>query len=78
MWWEGVFIIVEVNNVVHSDLIQLTVHEDGDIRLVGGATALEGRVEMCYSGVWGMVCHNEWGTADVAVTCRQLEVQVYE
>ena len=46
--------------------------EDGDIRLVGGATALEGRVEMCYSGVWGTVCSNEWGAADAAVTCRQL------
>ncbi len=45
---------------------------DGDIRLMGGATSLEGRVEVCYSGVWGTVCDNQWSAADTAVTCRQL------
>ena len=45
---------------------------DGNIRLAEGATALEGRVEMCYREVWGTVCSNEWGPADAAVTCREL------
>ena len=45
---------------------------DGDIRLIGGVSSLEGRVEMCYSGVWGTVCSSLWGAADAAVVCRQL------
>ena len=39
---------------------------------MGGVTSLEGRVEVCYSGVWGTVCDNQWSPADAAVTCRQL------
>ena len=46
--------------------------DEGDIRLAGGNTTNEGRVEVCLNGVWGTVCHNQWTTEDARVACRQL------
>lgn len=51
----------------------LTDCSNGEIRLVGGRHLLEGRVEICYDGVWGTVCSDHWGNMDAAVVCRQLQ-----
>ena len=45
---------------------------DGDLRLVGGRNATEGRLEFCYGGTWGTVCRDAWGVPDAGVACRQL------
>ena len=45
---------------------------EGDIRLGGSRNPLEGRVEVCYDGVWSTVCSVGWSVADASVVCRQI------
>ena len=46
--------------------------DDGDVQLVGGKTEREGRVEICYNGVWGSVCADGWDEVNANVVCVQL------
>jgi len=45
---------------------------DGELRLSGGNSSRQGRVEVCYERQWGTVCDDFWGTNDAKVACRQL------
>ena len=45
---------------------------NGAVRLVGGYTPMEGRVEVCANGIWKMVCHDNWNQPDGNVVCREL------
>ena len=46
--------------------------EEGSVRLVEGATLLEGRLEILHNGLWGTVCDYNWDLADATVVCHQL------
>ena len=56
---------------LYCPLTCTTVCSDGDIRLVGGSGASEGRVELCYDNQWGTVCDIGWDDNDASVACGQ-------
>lgn len=54
--------------IIFSNLLSIP----GSVRLQGGRSKLDGRVEVYLGGVWGSVCSDDWGDEDAAVACRQL------
>ena len=48
---------------------------NGDARLMNGTAPNEGRVEICYNGVWGSVCDSGWDNSDAIIVCRQMGFQ---
>lgn len=48
------------------------VCNDNDVQLVGTDTPTQGRLEVCFYGVWGTVCDDGWTDRNSEVVCRQL------
>ena len=57
---------------MYFNLAGQSCNTEGDVRLVNGNNAYEGRVEICYNNQWGTVCDDAFGRPDSAVVCRQL------
>lgn len=69
--------------MIFETCLQLTLSADsilmtfvgcvnGSIRVMGGSSSMEGRVEICQDGDWGTVCDDGWTTVDANIACRQL------
>ncbi|CAI8040135.1 Deleted in malignant brain tumors 1 protein [Geodia barretti] len=58
--------MAEVAGVICSEC------NETDVRLVDGVTSDDGRVEICFSGLWGSVCDDSWDYRDARVVCQQL------
>ena len=54
------------------DVVAVSGCSLGDIRLVGGTSDNEGRVELCVNNTWGTVCDDWWDDDDASVVCAQL------
>ena len=46
----------------------------GSVRLVGGQSKEEGRVEACFEGHWFPVDHEGWSEREAKVVCQQLQL----
>lgn len=56
----------------HFFFVITAICTQGDIRLVGGSTEYEGRIELCNNNAWGTICDDSFATNDANVACRQL------
>ncbi|XP_064397348.1 deleted in malignant brain tumors 1 protein-like isoform X2 [Halichondria panicea] len=50
---------------------------DGAMRLVGGSTVSEGRLEICHNGQWGTICNQGWTHRRAAQVCSRLGLPTY-
>ncbi|XP_059615685.1 uncharacterized protein LOC132261131 isoform X2 [Phlebotomus argentipes] len=56
----------------HSDEEQRHCAAPVEIRLAGGQSHLEGRVEVKYREIWGTICDDDFNAEEAAVVCRSL------
>ena len=65
-------ILISVHLYIYIDVTANDTAAEGTVRLVGGASPLEGRVEVFLFGQWGTVCSSSWELIDARVVCLEL------
>ena len=58
--------------LIFTNTLTLAPCNDGDVRLVEGHSAYEGRVEVCLSQRWGTVSSSGWSEYNSEVICKYL------
>lgn len=66
------YIYIQLNIIMNDVYVHVTGCFKSQIRLAGGKTNHEGRLEIFYGGQWGTVCQNNFDIKDARVACRQL------
>ena len=68
-----------INITLQQCKVQPNTHTDkmcveGTLRLVGGPTIKEGRVQLCYNRMWHSVCGDRWSEmgSEADVVCSAL------
>ena len=64
--------LAEASKTMFNCTDEATSCEDGEVRLEGGFSPSNGRVEFCQYRTWGAVCGEGWDDNDARVVCGQL------
>uniref|UniRef100_A0ABM0H1S3 Deleted in malignant brain tumors 1 protein-like n=1 Tax=Saccoglossus kowalevskii TaxID=10224 RepID=A0ABM0H1S3_SACKO len=68
----GTLKVIVKDKYSNGTMEKWAISGENAIRLVGGSSAHEGRVEVWYDGQWGTVCDDDFGTSDARVICLEL------
>ena len=56
----------------HKDLFIIATCNDGELKLVGGNSKYNGRLEICFDQKWTGIDAKGWTKSDTKVACKQL------
>lgn len=65
-------LILSSNTTEYIYTTQALQCQEDALRLTGGSTINQGRVEICVNEIWGTICATYWGQPEATATCRQL------
>ncbi|KAL6268222.1 hypothetical protein P5V15_001333 [Pogonomyrmex californicus] len=69
---EELAVLPNNDTLAMEDTIQTDETESVPVRLLGGKTNLEGRLQIKIGNKWGTVCNYGWTILDAALVCHQL------